>query len=99
MVGEVDSDLPKNEVHRPLHFRSGVAHLGLDAFQKREEVEPFWTLHDPLGSEAPAGAGSHGIVSGHPPLAKSLLVRVLLDDIRDEPVRHFHKGDGPHEPI
>ena len=51
------------------------------------------------GGEVPSGAGRPAVVRGHPVLAKSLFVGVLPDDIGDEPVRHAHKGDGPHHPI
>src|SRR5262245_66092254 len=55
-LGEVDADFRKGAVHRPLHDWIGGSHFGLDAIQQRWEVEPFQTLHDPLGGEAPSGA-------------------------------------------
>ena len=99
VFGEVDSDCRKSIVHRPLHFRIGAGHFGLDAIEQRRESEPVRTLRDPLRGEVPSGAGRPAVVRGHPFLAKSLLVGVLPDDIGVEPVRHAHKGNGPHHPF
>ncbi|MCH9652190.1 MAG: hypothetical protein K0U98_28435 [Deltaproteobacteria bacterium] len=88
MIREMDADLREIEVHRPLRFRSGIPHFGLDAVQQRREVGALGTLHHPLGGECPAGAGGHGVVGGQLRLAKTLPVGVLLTDIGTEPIRH-----------
>ena len=82
----------KSIVHRPLHFRIGAGHFGLDAIQQRRESEPVRTLRDALRGEVPSGAGRPAVVRGHPFLAKSLLVGVLPDDIGVERIRHATKA-------
>ena len=48
-------------------------------------LEEILTQLEALGGQAPSGAGSHKVVRGHPPLAKRLLVEIILNDISGEP--------------
>lgn len=95
----MDADGRQRVVHRPLHFGRGVGHFRLDAIQQRRQIQTVRILRDPLGGEVPACPGLPAVVRGHPILAKRRLVGVLRDDVGVKPVRHAHKGGGPHHPI
>jgi hypothetical protein len=46
MLGKVNSDSCKTEIHRPLHFRSSVAQFRLDTVQKRWQIESESEMRD-----------------------------------------------------
>ena len=89
VLGVMDADVREAFVHGPLQAIRRILHVRLDEAEEFGQVESVGGLRHAVAGQRPPGAGDDRVGVGEPRGAKLLDVRVLLDDVVDEPVLHL----------